>query len=389
MGASGARRFQHLIDPENCARCGSCESECETQAITHDERNYAIDFDRCSGCQECLSVCPTGAIDSWITLDAAGGFSVAEQLQWSDLPQAVVPAEQIEELFEPGVAMAHPIHSAAAAVNLFSVHAPARATVLENRRLTRGSDVHHLVLDFGDQNMPLLEGQNIGIITPGRDASGRAHAMRVYSIASARDGERAGSNTTALTVKRISEDNQGNAVYGVCSNYLCDLEAGDRVDVVGPYGQNFLLPDEPGASILMIATGTGIAPMRGMIARNQRLAPDQRAQLTLFYGARSDADMPYFDELQALPENAIDLHTAFSRVPGQPRLYVQDAVLQCGERIAGLLDDPRCHIYLCGVKGMEEGIEFAFAEICAQYGLDWPTVHTRLKTEGRLHVETY
>lgn len=393
MGVSGGKRFQHLIDPQNCARCGSCESECQVAAISHDERNYAIDHDLCSGCQECLAVCPTGAIDSWIALADAPDFPVAEQLTWSDLPRAPVAAADIVHLLEPEVAVAH-VHAAPASaatprVNLYAADAPAHARVCENRLLTATGDVHHIVLDFGDCEMPLLEGQTIGVLAPGTDANGRPHAMRVYSAASARDGERPGTRTVALTVKRILQDRDGNAVRGVCSNHLCDLDVGATVDVVGPYGQTFLMPDDPAATILMIATGTGIAPMRGMIARAQRLPAQARPRLALFYGARTPEDMPYRDELEALAPDTLELFTAFSRMPRQPRHYVQDAIVLGASRVLEYLRDERCHIYLCGVKGMEEGVDRAFAHVCADGGIDWSALRERLRTSHRLHSETY
>jgi benzoyl-CoA 2,3-dioxygenase component A len=81
--------------------------------------------------------------------------------------------------------------------------------------------------------------------------------VRLYSVASPREGERPGYNNVALTVKRVTEDHDGRPVRGVASNYLCDLAKGDTVEVVGPFGVNFLMPNHPGASLLMICTGTG------------------------------------------------------------------------------------------------------------------------------------
>lgn len=392
MSASG-NAFQHLIDPRNCARCGSCEAECQVAAISHDDRNYAIDPDLCSGCQECLAVCPTGAIDSWIALSGTPGFPVAEQLTWDDLPTATVPASEMAPSSESEAAVpaapAAPASAATPRVNLYAAAAPARACVRANRLLTASGDVHHLVLDFGEQEMPLLEGQTIGVLAPGCDGEGRAHAMRVYSVASARDGEEPGTRTVALTVKRILQDREGNEVRGVCSNYLCDLPVGAAVDVVGPFGQAFLMPDDPAARILMIATGTGIAPMRGMMARAQRLPEFARPRLALFYGARTPADMPYREELEALAPAPLELFTAFSRMPRQPRHYVQDAIVRGAVRVLDYLRDERCHIYLCGVKGMEEGVDRAFAHVCADAGVDWSLLRERLRAERRLQVEVY
>ena len=70
---------------------------------------------------------------------------------------------------------------------------PATATVQGNYRLTAelaDSDVRHIILDLGGQVFPILEGQSVGVIPPGLDSAGRPHRMRLYSVASPRDGER-------------------------------------------------------------------------------------------------------------------------------------------------------------------------------------------------------
>ena len=79
------------------------------------------------------------------------------------------------------------------------------ATVTGNYRLTDAnadSDVRHIILDFGDQKFPVLEGQSIGIVAPGLDADGKPHVARLYSVASPRGGEKPNTNNLALTVKR-------------------------------------------------------------------------------------------------------------------------------------------------------------------------------------------
>jgi benzoyl-CoA 2,3-dioxygenase component A len=128
------------------------------------------------------------------------------------------------------------------------------------------------VLDFGAMPFPVLEGQSIGILPPGTDASGRPHHPRQYSIASPRNGERPGYNNLSLTIKRVLEDHQGQPVRGVASNYMCDLQVGDKVQVIGPFGTSFLMPNHPKSHIVMICTGTGSAPMRAMTEWRRRCA---------------------------------------------------------------------------------------------------------------------
>jgi benzoyl-CoA 2,3-dioxygenase component A len=54
-----------------------------------------------------------------------------------------------------------------------------------------------------------------------------------------------------------------------------------------------------------------------------------------------------------------------------------------------LLRDPNTCLYVCGLKSMEAGVLEALRDIAGAQGLDWPTLHAQLKTEGRLHFETY
>src|SRR5689334_2118677 len=86
---------QHLIDPEICIRCNTCEATCPIGAITHDDRNYVVRADVCNGCMACISPCPTGSIDNWRKMPRVRAYSIEEQLTWDELP-AELPADQLE-----------------------------------------------------------------------------------------------------------------------------------------------------------------------------------------------------------------------------------------------------------------------------------------------------
>jgi benzoyl-CoA 2,3-dioxygenase component A len=407
---------QHLIDPEICIRCNTCEETCPIDAITHDENNYVVRADTCNGCMACISPCPTGAIDNWRDVLKAQSYSVEEQLTWDELPaqdDALAGQGSIGEAAEgvSGNASADvpepviggsdlvrgsvvpPWSAAKPYVNLYNHKAPIQATVVGNYRLTDASaesDIHHIVLDFGKQPFPVLEGQSIGIIPPGTTADGRAHHARQYSIASPRDGERPGYNNLALTVKRVTKDHQDQAVGGVCSNYLCDLKKGDVVNVMGPFGSTFLMPNHADSHLLMICTGTGAAPMRAMTEyRRRRRMKGATGKLMLFFGARTQGELPYFGPLLNLPKDFIDINLAFSRTPGQAKRYVQDAMRERTADVAALLRHDHTYIYVCGLKGMEDGVLQVLQTIAGEAGLDWQALWQRMKTEGRLHLETY
>ncbi len=406
MQTAAGATLQHLIDPEICIRCNTCEETCPIDAISHDSRNYVVDFAICNGCKACVSPCPTGAIDNWRSVAPDHPYSLADQLGWDALPAAdaapptegpALPDEvrritEIAAAGHGGTATA-PRSAAQPYVNLFTPEKPAVATVTGNFRLTddnASSDIRHIVLDFGPVAMPVLEGQSIGIIAPGLDENGKPHHVRLYSVASPRDGERPRYNNLAITVKRVTEDHEGRPVRGVCSNFLCDLEKGDQVKVVGPYGTTFLMPNHQGASLMMICTGTGSAPMRAMTERRRRrIALKEGGELMLFFGARSSGELPYFGPLMKLPADFIDINLAFSRVPGQPKQYVQDLVRARGDKVVRLLQDENCYVYVCGLKGMETGVIEAFRDVCRAHGLDWDALRPRLLEASRFHIETY
>ncbi|MDM8355994.1 benzoyl-CoA 2,3-epoxidase subunit BoxA [Pandoraea communis] len=407
---------QHLIDPEICIRCNTCEETCPIDAITHDENNYVVRADTCNGCMACISPCPTGAIDNWRDVLTAEAYSVDEQLTWDELPvqdDAIAGQGTIGDAAERAAGNASadapepviggsdlvrgsvvpPWSAAKPYVNLYNHKTPVQATVVGNYRLTdtsTESDIHHIVLDFGKQPFPVLEGQSIGIIPPGTTADGRAHHARQYSIASPRDGERPGYNNLALTVKRVTKDHQEQAVGGVCSNYLCDLKKGDVVNVMGPFGSTFLMPNHADSHLLMICTGTGAAPMRAMTEyRRRRRLKGATGKLMLFFGARTQGELPYFGPLLNLPKDFIDTNLAFSRTPGQAKRYVQDAMRERAADVAALLRHEHTYIYVCGLKGMEDGVLQVLQTIAGEAGLDWQSLWQRMKTEGRLHLETY
>ncbi len=419
---------QHLIDPEICIRCNTCEEACPVGAITHDDRNYVVNVDICKHCMACVPPCPTGSIDNWRMVPKATAYSLAAQFGWDELP-AELPADVLAQaraeagVADEAVAVAPAAPAAASAATDDEVFNSARygasvppwsaahpftnlygpksarktisASVVGNVRVTevgRDYDTHHVMLDFGSLPFPVLEGQSIGIIPPGIDAAGKPHHARQYSVASPRNGERPGYNNLSLTIKRVLEDYQGRPVRGVASNFMCDLKKGDSVEVIGPFGNSFLMPNHPKSHIVMICTGTGSAPMRAMTEWRRRLRQSGKfegGKLLLFFGARTHAELPYFGPLQNLPKDFIDINFAFSREADQPRRYVQDVMRERAADLALLLKDPNAHFYVCGLKAMEEGVVLALREIALDAGQAWENVAATLKSEGRLHLETY
>lgn len=396
--AAGLKK-QHLIDPEICIRCYTCEEMCPIDAITHNDDNVVVDADKCNFCMDCIAPCPTGSIDNWRVVQTP--YTLEEQYEWFELPEqaeledaaAAAAFDATEDDIAALLAEAHagvggrtfaPASAAKPTVNLYTRGKPAVATVQGNYRITdeaSESDVHHIILSFGDTVFPVLEGQSIGIVPAVTDADGNEQAPRLYSIASSRDGEKPNANNVALTVKRTPG--------GLVSGYLCDLERGAKVNVTGPFGATFLMPNDPAANIIMICTGTGSAPFRAFTERRRRAMPGATGKLLLYFGARTPGELPYFGPLQKVPDSLLHKQLTYSRVPGQPKEYVQDRMRSDRDALLGVLDQEQTHVFICGLKGMETGVDEALADICRGAGLDWDTLKPAMRESGRYHVETY
>ena len=76
-----------------------------------------------------------------------------------------------------------------------------------------------------------------------------------------------GDNTVSLCVRQLEYKQAGEQIYGTCSTFLADIEPGAKVKITGTVGKEMLLPEDEEASVIMLATGTGIAPMRTYLRR--------------------------------------------------------------------------------------------------------------------------
>ncbi|MFM8275421.1 MAG: ferredoxin--NADP reductase [Cyanobium sp.] len=292
-------------------------------------------------------------------------------------------------------------------VNLYKPKTPFIGTVTGNYSLLAEGAigrVNHITFDLsgGDPQLHYVEGQSIGIIPDGEDANGKPHKLRLYSIASTRHGDNLEGSTVSLCVRQLQYEKDGETINGVCSTFLCDIEPGAKVKITGPVGKEMLLPADEEANVIMLATGTGIAPMRAYLRRmfepGERAKNPQyqfRGKAWLFMGVPKTANLLYEDDFQRylaeFPDNFI-YTKAISREQENAkggRMYIQDRVLEHAEEIFALIEDPRTHVYMCGLRGMEPGIDEAMTAAAAAKGLDWSELRPQLKKAERWHVETY
>ena len=291
-------------------------------------------------------------------------------------------------------------------VNLYKPKAPFIGTVTENYSLLAEGAigrVNHITFDLsgGDPQLHYVEGQSIGIIPDGTDANGKPHKLRLYSIASTRHGDNLADHTVSLCVRQLQYEKDGQTINGVCSTFLCDIEPGAKVKITGPVGKEMLLPDDEEANVIMLATGTGIAPMRTYLRRMFEPAEREkngwqfRGKAWLFMGVPTTANLLYdgdFERYQSQYPDNFRYTKAISREQQNTkggRMYIQDRVLEHAEEIFAWIEDPKTHVYMCGLRGMEPGIDEAMTAAAAAKGLDWAELRPQLKKAERWHVETY
>ncbi len=281
-------------------------------------------------------------------------------------------------------------------INLFKPQEPLPMTLVSKTRLTpegHPSDVQHLVLQYPEGAFRYLEGQSIGVLPPGTDDAGKPHKLRLYSVASKRAGDDGKGDTVSLCVKRVryTDPETGVERLGVATNYLCDLQPGAQVQTTGPVGRTFLLPEDPTIPLIMIATGTGIAPFRAFW--EQLAAHQDVTEAWLFFGVPTSPEILYHEEIRPLAESgALKLSLAISReqqTADGKRVYVQHRLAEHADALWPLLAERQAIVYMCGIKGMEKGVEEAFAAMAAKHGADWEMLLPQLKKAHRWHAETY
>jgi ferredoxin--NADP+ reductase len=288
-------------------------------------------------------------------------------------------------------------------VNIYRPNKPFIGKCLENYELVAEGGVgtvRHLTFDLAGSELRYLEGQSIGIIPPGTDEKGKPNKLRLYSIGSTRHGDRLDDKTVSLCVRQLEYQHPetGETVYGVCSTYLCNLEVGADVAITGPVGKEMLLPDDEETNIIMLATGTGIAPFRAYLWRMFKEQHEDykfKGLAWLIFGIPYTANILYQDDLEKMareyPHN-FRLTYAISREQKNAeggKMYVQSRVTEYADELFELMQKPNTHVYMCGLKGMEPPISETFTQEAEKRGMNWDDFRKQMKKEERWHVEVY
>ena len=293
---------------------------------------------------------------------------------------------------------------------------PVVGRVVESTPCLKGrsaSFVRHIAIDVSGTPLEggFRVGQAFGVIPPGVDERGKMNAPRLYSISAPSWGEDGKGAVLSTTCKRLidefsEDDAEKHTLFtGICSNYLCDLNVGDEVLVSGPAGKRFLLPlDTAAHNYVFVATGTGIAPFRGMV-KELLEHPDGpcTSEIHLVVGVPYGTDLMYDDLFSELSKQHAHFHyhTVISRPEVGPRRYVDQYIVETADPFHRILADERTLLYICGIEGMQVGIYRLLQElgVAAAYlqlpdtPLDLSTTDAatirRLKPDHRCMVEVY
>jgi ferredoxin--NADP+ reductase len=285
------------------------------------------------------------------------------------------------------------------AINTYRPKEPYKGKALSNVPLiveTSPNDVRHVTLDLSEGSLRYIEGQSIGILPPGLDANGKPHKLRLYSIASSRLGDNGDAKTVSVCVKRVvyKHPETGEEVRGVASNFICDLKPGDEVMITGPVGKTFLLPEDPTANLILIATGTGIAPFRAFLRHIYDEMPTPwQGKVLLFFGMQKSEDYLYEEELAEYTKKGdFEIITAISREQTNAqggKMYVQHRIAEHVDRLWSMIQAGNTYTFICGLRGMEDGIDAAFSAAAGEKGITWSEYQYQLKQNDFWHVETY
>lgn len=279
------------------------------------------------------------------------------------------------------------------------VHAPTvEAVIKDSNRITPDSheEVRQITLHIDDPSFRYLEGQSIGVVVPGPHPFGNKYHIRRYTIANNGGVGSDGIAELSILVKRcfyIDEVN-GEKYPGIASNYLCDSSPGDKLTLTGPYKSPFKMPPNSSDNLLMIGTGTGIAPFRSFIQRIYKEKGSWQGDVRLFYGAKSGMELLYMNDLNDDIANYYDEKTfqAFSGLASRPLMKDTDGLERSiednGQEIWSLIQKPNTYVFLAGLKNVSKAFDRKLSELAGSEEA-WDTLKKKLISEDRLSELLY
>ncbi|MES9813558.1 MAG: FAD-binding oxidoreductase [Candidatus Thiodiazotropha sp.] len=232
------------------------------------------------------------------------------------------------------------------------------ATLKSTTRITPETtdEVRQLVLKIDEPSFRYTAGQSIGVLVPGPHQFGNEFHHRRYSIANPVESGNSQSIELELLVRRCFylDEISGEQYPGIASNYLCDARVGDKIKITGPYRSPFKIPAVTSSNLLMIGTGTGIAPFRAFVRQIYAQHGGWQGDVRLFYGDRGGMNLLYMNDPQKDLTQFYDEQSfkAFSVLTDRPlsgaEEGLQDSLKNNVEECVRLLREPNTYLYLAG-----------------------------------------
>lgn len=266
------------------------------------------------------------------------------------------------------------------------------AVVTESVRITppERDEVRRIRLRIDDPAFRFSVGQSIGVMVPGPHPLGNQFHMRRYSIASGHTDQASDAIELELLVRRcfyVDEIN-GEQYPGIASHYLCDADVGQRIAITGPYRSPFRMPADENANLLMIGTGTGVAPFRAFVQELYRDKGSWKGQVRLYYGARNGMDLLYGNDVEGDLSNYYDdaSFKAFGAMISRPRASDSDMLKAAVEGHAAevweLMQDPSTYVYLSGLGKVAKAFDKVMEKVAGGAGV-WTEFKEKLRSQGR------
>lgn len=255
-----------------------------------------------------------------------------------------------------------------------------QATVVSTERITPAEsvEVRELVLDVDRDDFPYSVGQSIGVLAPGSPEFGNAAHFRLYSVADLPETGDGGRPRIKIAVRRCryTDPYSGEEYPGVASNYLCDLKAGDGLTLAGPFGLAFEVPPEHDANLILIGSGTGIAPFRALVKHLYANVKDWTGPVWLFHGARSGIELLYQNDKVDDFAKYYDQETFEAFRALSPRPHWSDpigwdlAIAERGDELWTMLGQPKTYVYVAGLEAMRDQLDAVFSNLAGS-GENW------------------
>ena len=266
------------------------------------------------------------------------------------------------------------------------------AVISGSRRISplETEEIRAIDLSIDEPAFRFREGQSIGVLVPGPHAFGNKEHHRYYSIANARETSVADEVNVQIIVRRCFyiDDISGEQYPGVASNYLCDAKPGDSITITGPYKSVFNVPKDPKSNMLMIGTGTGIAPFRAFIQHVYKNQGDWKGKVRLFFGDKTGLDLRYMNDVD---EDLANYYTeeTFKAYQSITKRYVMNAnealeqtMQDNAEEAWEMLQDPNTYVFIAGSRKTNDLLNKSLAGYAGSEEA-WEEMKQKLQAENR------